>query len=244
MLTERELSVSLFFICLFLNPKWAIPGCRILIGSSNKIRVNGYAGEGMHSSGPQNITQLLRNFNREKPEVRDKLFRQVYDELYKCAKSQRNRWVGDYTLNTTALVNESYLKLVDQEFDDIQSRSQFYALASKAMRHILINYARDKQRQKRGGGKPKISLDELDFAPQGKVELNQKRSELLLILDNALQKLEDLSPRQCKIIECRYFGGMTIKETATALGVSTMTVKRGWKVARLWLHREMQKELE
>jgi RNA polymerase sigma factor (TIGR02999 family) len=198
----------------------------------------------MHSSDPQNITQLLRNFNQEKPDVRNELFRQVYDELYKCAKSQRKRWDGDFTLNTTALVNESYLKLIDQEFDEIQSRSQFFAIASKAMRRILINYARDKYRQKRGGGKPKISLDELDMAPQSNMELSQKRLSLLLILDNALQKLEGISPRQCKIIEFRYFGGMSIKETAAAIGVSTMTVKRGWKVARLWLYREIQKELE
>lgn len=198
----------------------------------------------MHDPDQQNITQLLRNFNQEQPEVRDELFRKVYDELYKCAKSQRNRWDGDYTLNTTALVNESYLKLVDQEFDNLQSRSQFYALASKAMRHILINYARDKRRQKRGGGKPKISLDELDIAPQGKMELSRERLELLLILENALQKLDEINPRQSNIIECRYFGQMTIKETAAALGVSTMTVKRGWKVARLWLYREIQKELE
>lgn len=198
----------------------------------------------MHDSGPQNITQLLRNFNQEQPEVRDELFRKVYDELYKCAKSQRNRWDGNYTLNTTALVNESYLKLVDQEFDNLQSRAHFYALASKAMRHILINYARDKQRQKRGGGKPKISLDELDIAPQGNLELSRKRLELLLILENALQKLEEISPRQCKIIECRYFGEMTIKDTATALGVSSKTVTRSWKTARLWLYREMKKELD
>jgi len=112
------------------------------------------------------------------------------------------------------------------------------------MRHILINYARDKQRQKRGGGKPKISLDELDISPQGNIELSRERLELLLILENALQKLEEISPRQCKIIECRYFGEMTIKDTATALGVSSKTVTRSWKTARLWLYREMKKELD
>jgi len=198
----------------------------------------------MNDAHQQTFTQLLRKSNQEQPKAFDELFRQIYDELYQRAHQQRKRWSGDHTLNTTALLHEAYLKLVDQNVDDNHSRAHFYATASKAMRHILINYERHKKRSKRGGDVTKISLNKLIFESEKNMEFSGEQSDILLILENALEKLEILSPRQSKIIECRFFGGMTIEDTATALGVSPRTVKRSWKTAQLWLYREMQKELE
>ncbi len=198
----------------------------------------------MDEARQQTVTKLLRNFSRGQQEAYDDLFRQVYDELHRCAHQQRKKWSGNHTMNTTALVHEAYLKLIDQNVSDHQSRAHFYATASKAMRHILINYARDKKREKRGGEKPKLSLDELKIAPQSDMDVSPDRSEWLLLLERALNKLEKISERQSKVVEYRFFGGMTIEDTATALAVSSKTVKRDWNAARLWLYKEIEKQLE
>jgi RNA polymerase sigma factor (TIGR02999 family) len=111
------------------------------------------------------------------------------------------------------------------------------------MRHILINYAKRRRRQKRGGDRPRLSLEELKVAASDEVMLSEERAEVLVVLDEALKRLEQENPRQSRIVECRFFGGMTIQETAAALEVSPMTVKRGWAVAQLWLLREMEQLL-
>jgi len=194
----------------------------------------------MNKAGQHSLTQMLRKHDQGEQESFDALFQEIYDELYLRAHQKRKRWSGDNTLNTTALLHETYLKLVDQNYDDIQSRACFYATASKAMRHILINYARDQKRLKRGGSQTKLSLDALKSLPDGNIELSGERSDLLLSLDKALKRLEKTNTRQSRIIECRFFGGMTIEDTAAALGISPKTVKRSWNIARLWLYREMQ----
>lgn len=190
----------------------------------------------------QTVTRLLKEYQEGREEALDDLFASVYDELYELARGQRRHWHGNNTLNTTALLHEAYLKLTDQTQTNWQSRAHFYATASKAMRHILINYARSRNRKKRGGDRPKISLQDLKITPGAKVDFTEARIDALLTLDDALDRLEEIHPRQTSIVECRFFGGMTIKETAEALDVSPTTVKRGWKTARLWLYREMQED--
>jgi RNA polymerase sigma factor (TIGR02999 family) len=167
----------------------------------------------------------------------DELVTLLYDELTDLAHRQRQRWRNDCTLNTTALVHEAYLKLVGQDPIGVESRAHFLALAARAMRHILCNYARDRRALKRGGGLKRLTLDE---APEHGLALPfGKAADALVALDAALDRLGQLDPRQAKIVECRFFGGLTVEETASALGISPRTVKRSWAVAQAWLHREM-----
>ncbi len=199
----------------------------------------------MKSTPQQTITRLLQHFHLEEDQKAfDRLFGLVYDELHQIAKKRRRQWHGNHTLNTTAILHEAYLKLVDQSEADWQSRAHFYAAASRAMRHILINYARDRKRQKRGGDHHRVSFERLHLAASGGISLSDDRIDAMIALEEALGRLEKLNPRQSQIVECRFFGSMTVEETAAALGISPMTVKRGWKMAQLWLYREMNKELE
>jgi RNA polymerase sigma factor (TIGR02999 family) len=173
------------------------------------------------------------------------LFELLYDELQKIAHARRREWDGNFTLNTAGLLHETYLKLIDSEMaGDWKSEKHFYASASRAMRHILINYARDCNRLKRGGGMGRISLTNIDLSHSGEIELGDDRTEMLMVLGDALQKLDDSNPRLSRIVECRFFGGLTIRETADVLGVSPITVTRGWNTARLWLSREIANEVE
>lgn len=189
------------------------------------------------------VTRLLARVQEGEDDAIDELFAVVYDELHERAHAQRRRWKGNETLNTTALIHEAYLKLVDQEQAEWENRAHFLAVAATAMRHILINYARDQRAQKRGGDQPAVSLDELRDDLGRAVALDEERAELLIVLDETLSRLETVSERQSRIVECRFFGGMTIEETAAALDVSTATVSRGWAMAKAWLHREMKREL-
>ena len=189
----------------------------------------------------QSVTRLLNLYNEGDKEVFNELFTLVYEHLYHMARARNNKWHGNHTLNTTAILHEAYLKLVDQSSCDWKDRSHFFAVASKAMRHILINYARDQNRQKRGGNFQKISLKRLNLAVSGEIEFSEDRNDVLIALDDALKKLSQVNKRQAKIVEYLFFGGMTINETATALNVSPSTVKRGWKTAQLWLLREIEK---
>lgn len=198
----------------------------------------------MRRAPKQTITKLLQNYNREEPEAFDKLFNCVYDELYKIARGRRRKWQGNDTLNTTAILHEAYLKLVDQSEVNWQSRSHFFAAASRAMRHILMNYARDQNRLKRGGNHEKVSFEKVQLAASGEINFSDEHNEALLLLDDALNRLEDENERLSKIVDCRFFGGMTIEETADSLGVSPSTIKRGWKTAQLWIYRELKNELE
>lgn len=184
------------------------------------------------------VTRLLAELQDGNDGVLSELFALLYEELRAVARRQRRRWRGDDTLMTTALVHEAYLKLVGQAGITSESRTQFLALAARAMRHILCNYARDRRAQKRGGGLEPVPLDELN-AGGARVALSPERSDTLAALDEALRRLEHVDPRQGKVVECRFFGGLTIEETAAVLGVSPRTVKRDWAVAQAWLHREI-----
>ncbi len=167
------------------------------------------------------------------------LFPLVYEELSRLAHRHRGRWDGDLTLNTTALVHEAYLKLAGQARIPVGDRAHFLAIAAKAMRHILCNYARDRRRQKRGGGRPHVALDPADERPDTDLDLPAEHADTLADLDEALSRFEQIAERQSWVVECRFFGGMSVEETAAALGVSSRSVKRDWSFARAWLRREM-----
>ena len=190
----------------------------------------------------EEVARLLEALQRGDRTALDDLFPLVYEELRAVAHRQRRRWRGDSTLNTTALVHEAYLKLVDQSRAGWESRAHFLATAARAMRHVLINYARDQRAQKRGGGSPKLSLEALGERLEGNLASWNDNAELLLALDAALEHLERVNERQSRIVECRFFGGMTIPETAAALGISTATVSRGWLTAQLRLYQDIQNE--
>ena len=173
-------------------------------------------------------------------EALNPLFPLVYEELRSLAHRQRRQWDGDLTLNTTALVHEAYLKLAGQRQLPTESRAHFLGIASRAMRHILCNYARDRRRQKRGGGQPHLPLEDADPADGAALDLSADQADRLAGLDEALRRFEAIAERQCRVVECRFFGGMSVEETAAALGVSPRSVKRDWAFARAWLLREMQ----
>ena len=195
------------------------------------------------TSAPPTITGLLRAVEQGDRAAVEPLFALVYDELRLLARRQRRAWHGDFTLNTTALVHEVYLKVADQERLPAESRAHFFAVAAKAMRHILCNYARDRSRKKRGGGATHLSL-EPEHEPVAARQLSDDQTDTLSTLDEALQALERIAERQSRVVECRFFGGMSIDDTAVALGISPRTVKRDWIFARAWLRREMQRMLD
>lgn len=168
------------------------------------------------------------------------LFPLVYEELSRLAHRQRRRWDGNLTLTTTGLVHEAYLKLAGQRQLPTGDRAHFLAIAATAMRHILCNYARDRRRQKRGGGRPHVTLEPAEHAEATVLELSDDQTDRLARLDEALGRFERIAERQCRVVECRFFGGMSVEETAAALGVSPRSVKRDWAFARAWLLREMQ----
>ena len=197
-----------------------------------------------HVSQQDEVTRLLEALQQGDRAALDGLFPLVYEELRAVAHGQRQRWQGDHTLDTTALVHEAYLKLVDQSRASWESRAHFLATAAKAMRHILINYARDRRATKRGGDQPKLSLEELSEGLEGAAVLSDDNAELLIALDAALTKLEQVNERQSRIVECPFFGGLTIEETATALGISTASVSRGWALAQVRLFQDVQRALE
>ena len=187
------------------------------------------------------VTRLLGELNDGNVAVLDGLFALLYEELRVIAHQQRRRWEGDDTLNTTALVHEAYLKLVGQNRIATESRAHFFALAAKAMRHLLCNYARDRKAQKRGGGLERLTLDESN-APTPRAAFSEQHADSLLALDDALRRLELVDPRQSKVVECRFFGGLTSEETAAAIGISPRTVRRDWSMAQAWLHRELRSQ--
>jgi RNA polymerase sigma factor (TIGR02999 family) len=193
----------------------------------------------------QIITKLLENTGDGKQVAINELFELFYDELQKIAHARCREWHGHITINTAALLHETCLRLLNSDKDgDWKSKTHFLAVASKAMRHILINYKRDRCRIKRGGGKERVSLEKADLTNDGEFEVTDEKTDTLILLDDALQKLDLANPRLSQIVECRIFKGMTIRETATALDIPPITVNRGWNTARLWLNREMKQKLE
>ena len=193
----------------------------------------------MNSEGT--VTRLLRDLRGGDREAFDALFPLVYKELRLQASKMRRRWQGDYTMDTSALVHEVYLKLVDQDQIQAENRTHFLALAARAMRHILCNYARDRGAVKRGGHVNKVPIDVEVRDPGDGLTHVLDRLERLEILDRALTRLEAVDERRARIVECRFFGGMSTGETAAALGISERTVRRDWTVAQAWLQREMKR---
>ena len=185
--------------------------------------------------------RLLARLQEGDREAFDQLFPLVYRELHGLAKAQRRRWSGNDTLNTTSLLHEAYLKLSDQDAPAWQDRSHFLAVASRAMRQILIDYAKRRNRAKRGGGYRHVSFEEMREALRAPGGLTEERLDVLAALDASLDRLEADNPRYSRIVECRFFGGMTIKDTAEALDISPATVKRGWSVALAWLYRDLKR---
>lgn len=196
----------------------------------------------MADIGARSITGLLNAIQRGERQAMEELFPLVYDELHVIAGRQRRRWHGDLTLNTTAIVHEAYLKLADQKTLPANSRAHFFAVAAKAMRHVLCNYARDRQRLKRGGDTVHVSLGETDGISVTS-DLTDEHARTLSVLDDSLVRLEQIAPRQARVVECRFFGGMGVEDTAAALRISERTVKRDWNFARAWLRREVQVKL-
>jgi len=179
------------------------------------------------------VTVLLGQLAQGKEDVASKLIPLVYNELRKLAAGYMRRERMDHTLQPTALVNEAYLKLVEQRSVNWQSRAHFFGIAAQLMRRILVDHARGHLRDKRGGGVIPVPLDEaLVFAPE--------QSSELVKLDQSLERLAKLDPRQSKIVELRFFGGLTVEQTAEVLGISPKTVKRDWSVAKAWLHGDIK----
>lgn len=183
------------------------------------------------------VTELLRAARTGDRRALDELFPLVYEELRALAHGQRSRWHGDLTLNATALVHEAYIKLVDPEVIPSESRGHFFAVAAKVMRHLLCNYARDRRRLKRGGAAPHVTLDDALESS----DASDRDGDDLVALDAALDRLEQVNERQARIVECRFFAGLNIDETASALEISPATVKRDWTLAKAWLYREVKK---
>ncbi|MCA1623273.1 MAG: sigma-70 family RNA polymerase sigma factor [Acidobacteria bacterium] len=181
-----------------------------------------------------NITQMLQKWSEGNAQALDELMPLVYEELHRQASRYLRRERKDHTLQTTALIHEAYLKLIDQRDVRWESRTHFFAIAAQAMRRILVDYARAKQRSKRGGDDAKISLEEetILISTEGK-------GVDLIALDEALTRFAEIDPQQARVVELRYFGDLSLEETAEALHISRATVAREWNTAKVWLHREL-----
>ena len=181
------------------------------------------------------VTQLLREWQDGSQDALDRLVPLVYDELHALASRHlAHEWRHD-RLQTTVVVNEAYLRLFGQREIDWQNRGHFFAIAAQLMRRILVDHARRQLRQKRGGGELPVELDDALAAPSPPVDAVDA-----LDLDRALEKLQQLDPDQAQLVELRFFGGLTVEETAAALGISPATVKREWALAKGWLYRELR----
>jgi RNA polymerase sigma-70 factor (ECF subfamily) len=188
----------------------------------------------MQKPSSEDITGMLIAWGGGDREALDRLMPLVYQELRRLAHRQMRRERQGETLQTTALVNEAYLRLVDYERVHALDRSHFLAIAAQAMRRILIERARSRRSDKRGSNPQRVSLEDA-------ADVSNERAADLVALDEALHALAEIDPRKAQLVELRYFGGLTIEETADVLGVSTPTVERDWRTARIWLHREISK---
>lgn len=178
------------------------------------------------------VTEILRDWSGGDPAAPERLMPYVYDELRRLARSFLARERGGHTLQPTALVSEAYLRLVDQTRVSWQNRAHFYGIASSMMRRVLIDHARAHAAEKRGGAAVHLSIDDVQV-PVG------ARASSFVALDEALGRLAEMDERKCRVVEMRFFGGLTDEEIAEVLGVTTRTVLRDWKTARLWLYREL-----
>jgi RNA polymerase sigma factor (TIGR02999 family) len=182
----------------------------------------------------QEVTQLLVKLSAGDRSALDDLLPLVYDELRRLADRYLRRERSDHTLQATALVNEAYLRLVDQNVP-WQNRAHFFGVAAEMMRRILVDHARSHQAQKRGSGGIKLSLDDA-------LNMSDERASDLIALDEALSALAEFDPQKSRIVELRFFAGLSIEETAKVLGIGTATVIRQWKMAKAWLYHEVSKE--
>ena len=179
------------------------------------------------------VTLLLQRWRDGDEAALDDLMPIVYEALRQLAHRHLQHERAGHTLSTTALVHEAYLNLVGQAALTLQNRGHFFAIASRVMRRVLIWYARRRNAEKRGAGQPALPLDGVSLATSMKVDE-------LLALDQAMARLEAMDERLCRVVECRFFGGLSVQETGDALGISPATVKRDWQTARAWLRRELQ----
>jgi RNA polymerase sigma factor (TIGR02999 family) len=196
------------------------------------LRAAGHIPAGMPPADPQDVTQLLADWSHGDRAALEKLTPVVYEELRRLAHHFMGGQPPDHTLQTTALVNEAYLRLADQRRPNFTNRSHFLAVAAKAMRQILLNYAKASRRQKRGARVSKVELDEAAL-------ISPEQPRAILNLDDALERLATLDPRAAQGVELRYFGGLKQEEIAEVLKISTVTVRRDWVFARAWLYREL-----
>jgi RNA polymerase sigma factor (TIGR02999 family) len=185
-----------------------------------------------HAAG--DVTQLLADLQNGRPAVASQLTPLVYNELRRLARHQMRHERPDHTLQATALVHEAYLRLVNLPERTWQNRTHFIAIAAQVLRRILIDHARARRTAKREGALHRVPLEE-------PLLLTDEQSDELVALDEALERLAQFDARQSRVVELRFFGGLTVEETAEALGISPKTVKRDWSVARAWLHREVSK---
>ena len=188
---------------------------------------------------PENVTQLLVDWSKGDQKALDKLMPLVYSELRRLAGNYLRRERQNHTLQPTALVNEAYLKLIDQKYAKWQNRAQFYGMAAQLMRRILVDHARQHQAAKRGGS----DQQRLSITSAGQLGAKQMASEPvidLLALHEALEELAILDPQQSRIVELKFFGGLSIEETAEVMGIGHATVERDWKMARAWLRRKLE----
>jgi len=183
-------------------------------------------------SSPSEITGLLVDWSNGDKAALDKLFPLVERELHRLAHSYMRKESRDHTLQTSALVNEAYIRLVDQKNTRWQNRAHFFGIAAQIMRRILLNYARDQHRKKRGGHAIQVSLSDVAV-------MSEEKSSELIALDEALNKLAEIDERKSRVIELRHFGGLSVEETAEVLGVSTATINRDLSMAKAWLSREI-----
>jgi RNA polymerase sigma factor (TIGR02999 family) len=187
----------------------------------------------VYPASSERVSKLLLNWGQGDQGAREALIPLVYDELRRLARRYLRRERPDHTLQSAALVNEAYLRLIRQDQPQWQNRAHFFGVAAQLMRHILVDHARNRAAAKRGAGAPRLTLD-----PD--VALPQARDVDLVALDDALNQLAALDSQQSRLVELRFFGGLSIEETSVVLGVSPATVKREWATARAWLQREMR----
>ncbi len=189
------------------------------------------------SLSKKEITAMLRAWGAGEHEATEDLIRAVYRELRLQARHQLRHERANHTLHTTALINEVYIKLVDQRSVKWENRGHFFALAAKLMRRILVDHAKTRHRKKRGGAEENVALD--DVLKTNALAAPDEKALDLLALDEALKRLAKIDPQQVQIVELRYFSGLDVPETAEILSISTATVKRDWAVARAWLKHEL-----
>jgi RNA polymerase sigma factor (TIGR02999 family) len=189
----------------------------------------------MTTPSAQEVTQLLVEWGNGNRAALDKLMPLVYEELRRLARRYMKREREGHTLQTSALVNEAYLKMVNERDMRWQNRAHFFAVAAQLMRMILIDHARARKVAKRGGRADQVPLDEA-------VAVSEERAAELIALDDALKALQAVDERKSRIAELRFFGGLSVEETAEALNISQATVMREWRLAKAWLHRELNKE--